>query len=390
MRYSSSVRRVVHWGSVPCIMLLAVVGQRGALAQAGSPEQPAGKEHITVVVSGIGVDEEGALRNAWSNAVRQAVGSLISSETLVQNDQVIKDEVLVYSDGLVVKTERLSGGKRDDGLFEVSIRALVETKKLQERLEGAKITVSNVDATSAVAEIVTTQEKRAAAAEMVSKAMEGFPESLLEVKVASIEPKVEDIGNGKVEATWPILVSFRRDLYYDVFVPKMTAVLDQICISKAELLSGESRMRPIDRRDSNFKPCYDLEFLPAFKNERDKFTDSIRGYQVLLIATSKLDASFSDGWSLYAIERDAGSSLRRALGKRLDIDVNFLDDGGVVLMNRELRLPCGFHRDRGNVTIYPCIYNGVCGYTIEVDVRIQVDTSILLRVKNITCSIESR
>jgi len=365
-------------------------GQRDIWAQAGGPEQPAGKEHITVVVSGIGVDEEGALRNAWSNAVRQAVGSLISSETLVQNDQVIKDEVLVYSDGLVVKTERLSGGKRDDGLFEVSIRALVETKKLQERLEGAKITVSNVDTTSAVAEIVTTQEKRASAIEMVSKAMEGFPESLLEVKVGSSEPIVKELRDGKVEATWPILVSFRRDIYYDVFVPRMTAVLDQICISKAKLRSGQSMMKPIDSRNSKLKPPFKLEFLPAFNNEYDKFTDSIRGYQPLLIATSKLDASSSDGWSLYAIERDAASSLKKAYQKGLYIDVNFLDDDGVVLMNTRATLGCGFHDGTTRHIIYPCMYNGNCGYVIEANAWVRVDSSILLRVKNITCSIESR
>src|SRR5712692_9942416 len=69
----------------------------GLLALAG--EEPAA--YRTVVAEGVGQTAEDARKDAFRNAVRQAVGALIDAETLVQNDQVIKDEVLTYSNALV-------------------------------------------------------------------------------------------------------------------------------------------------------------------------------------------------------------------------------------------------------------------------------------------------
>lgn len=50
-----------------------------------------------IVVEGVGMTPDEALKDAFRNAVRQVVGAVVDAETLVKNDEVINDKVLTYS-----------------------------------------------------------------------------------------------------------------------------------------------------------------------------------------------------------------------------------------------------------------------------------------------------
>ena len=45
------------------------------------------------------------MQNAFSEAIEQTVGVLVDAETVVKNDQLIRDEILTYSRGYVEKYE---------------------------------------------------------------------------------------------------------------------------------------------------------------------------------------------------------------------------------------------------------------------------------------------
>lgn len=68
-----------------------------------------------VTVQGYGTTREEAINDALRNAVEQAVGTLIDSQTLVQNAEVIKDEIYTKSRGFVqdwtIVSEQKSGGQ---------------------------------------------------------------------------------------------------------------------------------------------------------------------------------------------------------------------------------------------------------------------------------------
>ena len=61
---------------------------------------PVAKE---VIVTGVGTDPDKAVQNAFSQAIEQTVGLLVDAETVVKNDQLIRDEILTYSRGYVEK-----------------------------------------------------------------------------------------------------------------------------------------------------------------------------------------------------------------------------------------------------------------------------------------------
>ena len=73
---------------------------------------------LTVSARGIGLDQDAAKKDALINAMQQAVGSFLDSETLIENDEIIRDKILSVSDGFVKKYDVTYGPtKRSDGLF---------------------------------------------------------------------------------------------------------------------------------------------------------------------------------------------------------------------------------------------------------------------------------
>ena len=79
-----------------------------------------------VTVTGVGDTRDAALKDALRLAVEQAVGTLVESETLVRNMEVVKDEIYAKSRGFVQDWDVLEEG-RSGGQFTVTARVRVDT-----------------------------------------------------------------------------------------------------------------------------------------------------------------------------------------------------------------------------------------------------------------------
>lgn len=86
-------------------------------------------EFVDVIATGMGVDANAALLNAYSNAVQQALGLYIDAETLVQNDEIVRDKILTYSKGFIEEAKQISSSEAN-GIFQVKIRAKVKREQL--------------------------------------------------------------------------------------------------------------------------------------------------------------------------------------------------------------------------------------------------------------------
>ena len=127
-------------GARRSLVLLVVLAPAGPLpaADEGSNRD----DCVTVLAEGIGKDAMEARANAFRDAVSRVVGSLVSAETLVKNDEVIRDTVLEYSGGFirshdVIRTETLASG-----LVRVRIQATVARLQVLARLRDAKVAVT--------------------------------------------------------------------------------------------------------------------------------------------------------------------------------------------------------------------------------------------------------
>lgn len=209
------------------LSLIVCVGVWLSLAPAKG-QSPAEPPTVQVMATGVGLDADKALRNALRNAVEQTVGMVVDAQTLVKNEQIIKDQVLTYSDGYVEKFEKFREGKRDDGLFEVKITAVVKRRQLIEKLQQSKVIATRVDGQSLFGELATQMAAGKNAAQLLEKALEGLPLNLLFARVAEQKPKIEAMTDASVTGTWTVLVSYDYDAYRTRVLPVLHKTLMDI------------------------------------------------------------------------------------------------------------------------------------------------------------------
>ena len=104
-----------------------------------------------VIATGVGETEHEAIKDAGRSAVKEAVGMFLVSETIVENDELIKDEVLSVSDGFVSKFRTISKREDEDGLVEVKATITVVIGKVASKLRGMNISMKDIGSEEFVA-----------------------------------------------------------------------------------------------------------------------------------------------------------------------------------------------------------------------------------------------
>ena len=150
-----------------------------------------GPKQVEVVATGVGTEPEKALQNAYAHAVEQAVGVMVDAETRVENDAIVSDKILTYSDGFVEGYDVVRRWE-ESGLHCVRIRARVKTKKLVEKLKAEKIAVCEVFGDRWYLQAIHEWDSERNAVEMLRKAMADCTmDRLLKVEIEG-EPKIAE------------------------------------------------------------------------------------------------------------------------------------------------------------------------------------------------------
>ena len=206
---------------------------------------------LTVTVSGYGNTPDDAEKSAIQKAVRKAIGEFVDAETIARNGELIKDEVLTYSDGFVESKKILTGPEKDPdlGVFAVTIVAKVVRNKLIERLKESKISFSVVSGddlwTQAVSKVANVQDGRALLGKFLNEEM--LPERLLVAEVVSKDSagnllrgneakpsQRPDYDKSTSELSFFIEIRYDLDFYFEKAIPRLRSLLDKICLKKIE------------------------------------------------------------------------------------------------------------------------------------------------------------
>ena len=201
-------------------------------------DKSASPDTLTIVASGTGTNEDGAIRQALKNAVQQAVGIIIDAETIVKNDQIIKDEILTATQAIVTKYNPVGKPLIEAGLVTVTIKATVERRGLLQRLEKASVVSRAVEGKDLFAQAVTELEKEQDAAKIVKRVFQDFPGNVLAAEPFG-KPRIIEKTSAFVTMGVTVRFSVDREKYkrwYDNFVP---------ILAKVATKSGELRWNPI-------------------------------------------------------------------------------------------------------------------------------------------------
>ncbi|MBM4330481.1 MAG: hypothetical protein FJ117_04500 [Deltaproteobacteria bacterium] len=110
-----------------------------------------GQEVQTITTKGEGwfegsdtlIGKDRAIKDALVKAVEQAVGIMVSSETRVQNFQLLNDEIYTKTEGYV-QNYKIIGENQGKNVYEVTIQAAVATGSIKDKLDALGLFLKQV------------------------------------------------------------------------------------------------------------------------------------------------------------------------------------------------------------------------------------------------------
>ncbi|MDP3358138.1 MAG: hypothetical protein Q8S41_02205 [Lutibacter sp.] len=97
---------------------------------------------VTILVSGSGKTQDEAKQNALRSAIEQAFGAFISSETIINNDSFVSDNITSLSQGSVISFNILSSNILPDKNVTLTISAKVSISQMQKITESKGYTAT--------------------------------------------------------------------------------------------------------------------------------------------------------------------------------------------------------------------------------------------------------
>jgi hypothetical protein len=222
--------------------LSGAVDLSGGTAKANEQPQPESKQ---IAVTGIGANPESSEKQAVTDAVRQAVGAYIDANTLVQNEEVIKDRILSVSSGFVKDYRVVSPAKqREDGLYEVQILATVETTQMVNALKENNLLSGEVAGSDMWAQASTKVMNAQDAVAMLQAKMPEWIKSSVTITPLGEDGKPligkdgkpstapasvkEDAVTGKATLRWYLELGLDKKYYRETILPPLQKCLEAI------------------------------------------------------------------------------------------------------------------------------------------------------------------
>lgn len=307
------------------IVAAAAIFALACLSSAPGEETPL-PETIDVVASGVGMDETEATKDALANAVRQAIGAIVGTETLVQNEEIVRDQILIYSDGFAENYELVGKpGATLSGLASVTVRARIVRNKLIEKAKAANIAIVEVDGKGMFAEAVTKIARDRSALALIKDEFKDMPQRLIKAEI------VEKLKYDQKTQKGTVGVKLSVDMAaYKLFVARLTKMLDEIGCPSFTISSIETEVET-DQETGEQVPA-EIRFLNSVVPE--KYLRNLRewedDYAVLAVCSTFNPAITVSRWRMYVLDAATMDAINAMLSD-LAISVDILDGENQVL-----------------------------------------------------------
>lgn len=214
-----------------------------------TPRKPAGDANIREVIGkGYGATRQEALTNACRDAIEFAVGLFVDSETLVDNFELKKDEILTQSNGYIAPNgiKIMWEGPTSRGHC-IQIKAKVKMQEVTHSLRDiAPVSTSDASPLAGVLATATSKQSRdERAAALIARELDGFDPvrqlyAIRLVNEAGVQnPTLVTDNNGDpkiVDGLYTVRYLYEiyplTDVYFDVFVPRFDQLLSQISLRR--------------------------------------------------------------------------------------------------------------------------------------------------------------
>lgn len=224
-----------------CILFGCAPTSVNSRRSACAPKKVAARDVAFVEAVGTGSTRDEALKQAYRVAIEKAVGTYVEAESVMQDEDLLKDKVFTSSNAYVETYEIVAETKDKDGDVSIDIVAMVRKRAPIVGIRGAQKQVS-LDVGSALKNIhaqrISNRIRSVDGAALLENVIGEINvlQQLVMVSLVSPNPKVEDAGNGRIRLRYCVEARINKRRYLEEFLPKLKLILEQISIREPETI----------------------------------------------------------------------------------------------------------------------------------------------------------
>lgn len=200
--------------------------------QSATPPKRA-EDDIVLVVNGEGKTKEEATASALRGAIEQAFGTFVSANTTLLNDDLVRDDIATVSSGNIKSYKELSCTRTPDGLYNVSVSAVVSIGKLilyaQSHGSSAEFAGQTFVMNMRMRELNKKNEYDALQNLIVQ--LRSLQDDIFDYDV-----EIDEVEKGSTEEEWmlPVILSIKTNENYVNFMNILTSTLSSLSLSAEE------------------------------------------------------------------------------------------------------------------------------------------------------------
>jgi len=167
-----------------------------------------GEKTYYIEVAGEGATLEESRLNGFRIAVEQAVGSVIASETEVNNSHLTRDEIISYASGYVTRYEIVNQEPSNNG-YQTKMKVWIKKSAIANRLLNESKVSGDLEGAKAAAQLSTLQYERSQGDRLVGIVLNDFYRRGMNIELQPAQLKFDNNRNGTLVI--PFKLSWNRD-----------------------------------------------------------------------------------------------------------------------------------------------------------------------------------
>lgn len=226
-----------------------------------------------VVATGTGNAVASAKKDAYRAAVEKVVGTLVDADTLVENDELIRDQVLTYSAAYVETAEVIGQPEKSaEGLIRVRVKAIVRKTKLEEKLRAVTSTSVVVSGEGLFAQMVSQQSQWEDAKKMIDSVFDKLPLKVLEATIVKKPDETPDVAMDPKTGEVSVLVQLRvvREKY-DLLVKEIDRKIGPIAVFREDVFPRRAQTGNPENGKSYFFDGFPKARKRRYENAKSLF-----------------------------------------------------------------------------------------------------------------------
>ena len=146
------------------------------------------QEIYYIEVAGQGATAEESKNNGFRLAIEQALGSIISSETEVQQGRIVRDEIISYASGYVDRFEIVKQQPNNTGI-QTTMQVWVRRSALNNRLLNRSEKSGEIDNSRASVQLATITQERTTGDRLLQTVLDDFPKRAFDITLGNTKIK---------------------------------------------------------------------------------------------------------------------------------------------------------------------------------------------------------